>query len=632
MQNDNHQTFHLGITMAGAVSAGCYTAGVIDYLFETLDLWERAKKGALPEIPDKLIPKHSVVIDAMGGTSAGGMATIMTAIYALQGNINPVKKVPTDPKKSYNVLYDSWIHLDDDEDKLTFEKLWETDDLDKGTLQSILNSSILENIANRAFNNIDDNLDYQKHVSENLPDFISKDLEVLLSHTLLRGVPLSVNFKTDIARKRSTSPIHNTFEHYMMSHFKLNKGVLVDEGSYMWLNPYHDYYAKKMSLSTISTGAFPVGLAYREFNQSQFTDGYIKSTIKRIIYGKFGVENPDVDNQIKLENFPPLFESITVDGGAINNEPYREVESILKEKHFKEANVHQNFGMIMIDPFPDNDDIKRVYKKPENLIQVIPNLIQTLWNQSKVKRKEMIEQYSTEYFRGVIYPKKYLTDSNGKYLDVDKNPITSASIAAFGGFLDINFRVHDFFLGRNNTRNFVQYFGSFPYDPKNANVHPIHENWTEEMIEKFKISKRGDDRIFLPIIPDLNLVLENVKPGEHRYKYDYKETPKYNPERLIALRSKINTRFLKVIDHIFSEFQKSEIPKNSNPISNRWLNTAFKKNWWGKFKSWLTVSAVNVFKGPVKKGIAAMATKSIIKISLEDLENRNILKDFKNKK
>jgi hypothetical protein len=37
-------TFHLGLTMAGAVSAGCYTAGVMDYLFEALDLWERAKK------------------------------------------------------------------------------------------------------------------------------------------------------------------------------------------------------------------------------------------------------------------------------------------------------------------------------------------------------------------------------------------------------------------------------------------------------------------------------------------------------------------------------------------------------------------------------------------------------------
>ena len=30
--------------MAGAVSAGAYTAGVVDYLLESLHLWEKAKK------------------------------------------------------------------------------------------------------------------------------------------------------------------------------------------------------------------------------------------------------------------------------------------------------------------------------------------------------------------------------------------------------------------------------------------------------------------------------------------------------------------------------------------------------------------------------------------------------------
>ena len=45
----------MGLTMAGAVSAGCYTAGVLDYLFEILDLWERAKKGEAEGINEKLI-------------------------------------------------------------------------------------------------------------------------------------------------------------------------------------------------------------------------------------------------------------------------------------------------------------------------------------------------------------------------------------------------------------------------------------------------------------------------------------------------------------------------------------------------------------------------------------------------
>ena len=42
--NLSDKNFYIGICMAGAVSAGAYTAGVIDYLLEALTEWERRKK------------------------------------------------------------------------------------------------------------------------------------------------------------------------------------------------------------------------------------------------------------------------------------------------------------------------------------------------------------------------------------------------------------------------------------------------------------------------------------------------------------------------------------------------------------------------------------------------------------
>ena len=108
--------FHFGITMAGAASAGCYTGGVMDYLFEILDLWERAKLPAgLPKFVAyaNLIPQHSVIIDAMGGTSAGGMTSTMAAIYALNGDIRPVKRPGTAKELKGNLFYDSWVVMDD---------------------------------------------------------------------------------------------------------------------------------------------------------------------------------------------------------------------------------------------------------------------------------------------------------------------------------------------------------------------------------------------------------------------------------------------------------------------------------------------------------------------------------------
>jgi len=37
--------------MAGAVSAGAYTAGVMDYLIEALQEWQRRKDAGLPDTP-----------------------------------------------------------------------------------------------------------------------------------------------------------------------------------------------------------------------------------------------------------------------------------------------------------------------------------------------------------------------------------------------------------------------------------------------------------------------------------------------------------------------------------------------------------------------------------------------------
>ncbi len=623
---DDKKTFHLGLTMAGAVSAGCYTAGVIDYLFEILDLWERAKEGNVVGIDMDLVPKNKVIIDAMGGTSAGGMTTIMTAMYAIKGDIKPVKKIPKNPMENLNILYNSWVHLDDNVKGKTFDKLWETDDLDEN-LVSLFNSKVIDAIASKAIDFVDDNVDFPLFLENRLPKFISKDLEILLSHTLLRGIPLSVDFKTEIARKMKTSPKHNTFEHYLVSHFKLNAGNPVNEDHYLWFNPFKQSYSDKIKLSTISTGAFPVGLAYRDFDNKQFSNNYIKSVLRRTIFGDFGTENPDIREEIELNNLPPNFESLTIDGGVINNEPYREVGSILKSKFHKEGKIYQNYGLIMIDPFPDNDDIKREYKKPKDLIGVIPAIIKTLWNQSKVKRTEMLDQYSVGFFKGVIYPRKHYTNKEGEYRGRDKNPLTSAAFNAFGGFLDIKFRVHDFFLGRNNARNFVQYFGSFPYDPEHDNVHPIHQDWTPEMVAKFKIKRKGDTRIYLPIIPDLNLILENKESGEDRYVYTYQEKPKYNPKRLFALKDAMFNRFKKILDKGLESISKPSNDKEKTPISDEWIHTAFKRNWFQRIgdsvKSWVAGGLTK----PIKKGIASLLSKFVIKMILEDLEEMEILEE-----
>ena len=108
MANDN--TIYIGLTMAGAVSAGAYTAGVIDYLIETLDEWEKRKKDGTENTP-----MHDVEIPAIGGASAGGMTSIIMASL-LHDVFDPVRKAPQNILEEIkgNKLYHSWVDLTDD--------------------------------------------------------------------------------------------------------------------------------------------------------------------------------------------------------------------------------------------------------------------------------------------------------------------------------------------------------------------------------------------------------------------------------------------------------------------------------------------------------------------------------------
>jgi len=633
--------FYLGLTMAGAVSAGCYTAGVLDYLFEILDLWERAKKGEIKGLDADLIPQYTVMIDAMGGTSAGGMTTMMAALYALEGKVSPVKEIPSDRLASQNILYDSWVHLVDapGNGQKSFERLWDTEDL-KGKdpkVRSLFNSSFVDEIANKAFD-LKEGTNLKTQVKK-LPSYISKDLELLISHTLIRGIPLEVQLPTNVGKGRPDSPKHTSYEHWLLSHFQLNSGKSVSQkDGFLWLNPYEQEHKKRLMLSTISTGAFPIGLEFRDFQQSQFTNDYYEKIVSKVVNNEFG--NGSADPQELNFSLSKDFESLTIDGGAMNNEPYREVASILR-RHRTDG-PFQNYGLVMIDPFPDVYEAEKdqyLENKPKDLLDLIPMIITTLWDQSKIKRKEVLEQFSRDYIISQIFPKRNLGEDND-ITATSNYPIASGSLAAFGGLLDIEFRTHDFFLGRNNARNFVRYFFSLPYYKNEPSKnHPIHRNWTKASINKYKFYKRDPDtnekQYYLPIIPDLNIVLNNLSTsGEEWNHYDYPEKPTYNPQALFKLRRKIKRRYKKMLYLIIGKFSKSVKVKKSTPLTNEWIAKQHPKVFFKElmiaFLSPATLIGKSIitsraFKWFISWILANILTKKTFSVILKDLEEKGLL-------
>lgn len=695
LENIPDNEFHLGFTMAGAISAGCYTGGTMDYFFEMMDLWEKAKSdpasiGLTGEYAD-MVPKHKVIVDVMGGASAGGMATAMAGLHALQKERKPISNPLIIGGKRGNVFYDSWVLLDDSDanqtdQRHTFIKMWDTDDIEsEGNVSSLLNSKVLDSIAGRAYTTNTANPFHYSH----LPAYIANDFEILLSLASVRGIPLDVDFATPIrlGSRLPNHPTHTTWEHYILAHFKISKEAHKDN-DYLWFNPNDAQACDVMKLSTIATGAFPVGLRFREFSSEAFPKEYIQKEITRIVLRDFGP--PDYSNNavvvrirvliesnstapqdvrtemleltdglpitkqrlrtklgrsehytieekkniideldllkdaIDFTKMPEPFFFTAVDGGSINNEPYGEVLEVLKARHGECAkDPYKKYGVVMIDPFPDRAQKDDLYKAPKSILSIAPKIIGMLKNQSRVKRKEMLDGFSDKYMRGVIFPKKWVSDK-----DTDPWPIASECFAAFGGFLDIRFRHHDFFLGRNNARTFFRFFFTVEYDEASGKVHPIHKSWTPAMIDAFKVeSPRKSGKYFLPIVPDMRLLLEkqNNQPIGWR-TYDIPEKPKYNPEQLFSMLPAIEKRLGLVVEKMTDELTGDDTPIAEVPAEvQQWLDAYFRKGWFKRLlsrpKKWIMELVLNRVPGRVAAPLAEWVVKWIIK----DLHEKGLL-------
>ncbi|UOB18408.1 hypothetical protein [Abyssalbus ytuae] len=524
-------TFHLGITMAGAVSAGAYTAGFMDYILEALEEWEKAKeinrkyKPGDKEYNNK-IPMHDVVIDALGGASAGGMVSMITALSFYYKKIKPVTNVSY--SKTGNILYDSWVFLDDDlkgdgTGKTTFEKMLSTDDIkSKKAASSLLNSKPIDAIAEQVFYNLP--ADAHKN---NFPRYISRDLRVILTLTSLKPVDYIVNFSRIKSAFMDTTPGHRISNHEIICHFKVNFDIKKDKDIYLPFQPKEKKSRDFLMNVTKATGAFPVGLEPRHFS-GEFTKGYVEKSLSRREEFTKGM---DVRFDIRANDF----KFTAVDGGTINNEPFDEVIRSLVSKYGPPDPKKPRYGTIMVDPFP-NFEYGLNSAEPdfqESITAVVGKIIPTILNQARNKRNDT---FGIGFLKLMAFPIKWEKKGSLKPYP----PLATSGLGGFGGFLDVNFRVHDFFLGRDNAKNFLRAFLFLEFDPENPsylfkNVHPeAVKTFSRTIIDK----STNTSKTYLPIIPDISFINGDKNP----YSYKVNDFPKLNKEKFQQLRSPIKKR------------------------------------------------------------------------------------------
>ena len=433
----NPKAFHLGLCLAGAISAGAYTAGVIDYLIEALEEWQKRKATNAPNTPS-----HQVVISVIGGASAGGMTGIITA-SAINQPYFPMANFPQPlgAPQLQNKLYHSWVDLVEDD---MFPRMLKTDDIKPKQIYSLLNASFIDEIANRILQ-IDSALPWI------YPKYINDNLKIFTTLSNLEGFEYDVAFKSNLPNGRYIMSIHNDY-----ASFVLNKNAnQYDHDGWIPLNFQNSLNTSIARDAAMATGAFPIGLRARTVNRDTLhvnENRWLRDIFK---------QKPLTD---------PFIETINVDGGLINNEPFEKVQDLLRTITGESPQENQDYHsvkstMVMVDPFPSEEG---KFDNSDLLTTVMGNTLSSMISQMRVK-KELLEDAldSTKSGQFLIAPTRPDPNSPGEKLNGSR-AIACGTLGGFGGFLHKNFRIHDFFLGRANCERFLRHYFTVPPDTTNA--------------------------------------------------------------------------------------------------------------------------------------------------------------------
>jgi predicted acylesterase/phospholipase RssA len=467
----DQKTFYVGLCMAGAVSAGAYTAGVIDYLLEALNTWEKRRN-------EPGVPTHKVQIPVMGGASAGGMTSIMAA-SALNNPLLPIDKPSGHLLAEHpeNKLYHSWVDLTDPD---MFSKMLDTSDIEPGNVVSGLNSKFIDPIAQRVVSA--DPVRWQP-----LPDFIRPGLKVFTTLTNLQGFAYTVDFGVDQPQTaKYHMSIHNDYACFELT----EKAIDGDNGGWMPLNLKDRINTDIAANAAMATGAFPIGLKSRLLirnslyvNANPWLNAYLKN------------------NPIEKGNY----ETLNVDGGLINNEPFDKVHDVLYDLTRQETQDYNNFDkftstVLMIEPFPTKKP--GTISKGQSLQNVMGLTLSSMLSQMRSKPVNIKDALSKSCAgQYLITPSRIVTSPGGDVSNVvGEMAIACGALDGFSGFMNKEFRVHDYFLGRYNCKIFLRDYFTIPASALKENGI-FKAGYANADLNKFKSTKENSYQI-IPVFAE----------------------------------------------------------------------------------------------------------------------------------
>ncbi|MGH8549451.1 MAG: patatin-like phospholipase family protein [Methylococcales bacterium] len=496
-QSPDPGTFELGIVLAGAVSAGAYTAGVIDFLVEALDNFAAAQKQERAKFGDDYtrwtVPPHKVKLKVITGASAGAItgAIVAAALRYPFPHIRrgQIESLPSDAA-SGNPLFDSWVS------DIDIRYLLQTGDLagNGGTppaVMSLLDSSRLDDIRSKA---IAFSLDREIE-----RPWVTDPMRVILTVANLRGVPYRERFEGTMAIDYEMSA-HSDQMRFALTGLGEGPRGAVCPDEFRISFPKGDtgrdgadnaWYT--LGLAAVASAAFPVGLAPRALSRPRAQYDY-----RRVLVPGDGKEEPALASILPAWSEQTLREAqydfVCVDGGTMDNEPLElarvELAGPLGRNPRDGAKAVR--ATILVDPFPNMADTER--RGPENydIVNSLFGLLGAWKEQARFKPEDVaLAKMDSVYSRFAITPSGGGSDGT----KVGATAIASGALDGFSGFLSVDYRCHDFLLGRKNCQDFLRQAFSLP-----KGNGAVFVKWSDEL----KNSKdpnlaNGDELLIIPL-------------------------------------------------------------------------------------------------------------------------------------
>lgn len=491
--NADRRVFYLGLNMPGAVSAGSYTAGVLDFLIDALDRLYEKRREQQEKFGDDFskweIPAHEVRLVVMSGASAGGMNAAIAAATLCE----PFTPVTGPEAEVSNRLYKAWV------EDVDISHLLQSRDLAGGaSVVSLLDSTQIDRIASEAIR-VNSPLAAKRA-------YVAESLRIVLTVTNLGGIPYAIETGNGNTETQ-------TLYHADHAAFELRWDGTPAHGEALTLSPRSPANWPRLAEVAKATGSFPIALAPRylmrmttEYNRRLWK---ISSANPKIVNGHCQCESFEAmpPNWCEPDGIP--FRTLNVDGGVTNNDPFECARQELLEQQPRPSSSHNprsaeyaDRAVISIAPFISTPTYDINTPPSPDLVSVMGAMLDTLLNQSRIQGENIqLTKNPKVYSRWAISPSIDQTA---------RTALASAALGAFGGFLQRKFRDHDYQLGRRNCQRFLTAHFGLPEDNVIMRQYPV----TEQMRKDFGVTLDDGTRgiALIPVMKPLQQEIPELNP------------------------------------------------------------------------------------------------------------------------